>query len=77
MRNVSRKVLKYYASTGQAQDISKADSPFLRELASHSTVLEYSAGKTGLNGILVEDDFSGERYVVLKRNYAMHILLRR
>jgi hypothetical protein len=70
--NVKLSIIKHLIKTGAARDITNATGITSRPF--NSTVIFYSSGASGLNGIVIRDDESGQLYAVAGRVSNLFIL---
>ena len=61
---VTLSVIKRLIATGAAIDVTNAD---IARRPSDSTIIFYSAGINGLNGIVLRDNVNGQLYAVAGR----------
>ena len=68
---VNQSVIKHLIKTGVAIDVSREN---IRRRPYNTTIVFYSAGVNGLNGILLRNDENGQLYAVIGRCNALTIL---
>ena len=69
---VNLSVIKHLIRTGAAVDVT-GDKSITRRPA-NSTILFYSSGINGLNGIVLMDNVTGKLYAVAGRCHPLHTL---
>ena len=69
---VTLSVIKHLIRTGAAVDITNSDRIDRRPL--NSTIVFYSSGINGLNGIVIRDNVNGQLYAVAGRVSNLFIL---
>lgn len=69
---VTLKTIKRMIDTGAAIDITYSNDVNRRPI--NSTVVFYSVGVNGLNGIMIRDDVSGQLFAVVGRVRNLFIL---
>jgi hypothetical protein len=69
---VTLSVIKHLIRTGAAVDITNSDGIGRRPL--NSTIVFYSSGINGLNGIVIRDNVTGQLYAVAGRVSNLFIL---
>lgn len=69
---VPLKTIKRMIDTGAAIDITYSDDVKRRPI--NSTVVFYSVGVNGLNGIMIRDDVTGQLFAVVGRVSNLFIL---
>ena len=69
---VKLSVIKHLIQTGTAADVTHINGITRRPL--NSTVIFYSSGVNGLNGIVIRDNTSGQLYAVAGRVSNLFIL---
>ena len=70
---IKLKAITHMIETGCAEDISYNDG-FTRPL--NSTVIFYSCGVNGVNGVILRDDATGKLYAVRGRCTALYRIIR-
>lgn len=69
---VTLSVIKQLIKTGAAVDITHADGITRRPI--NSTIVFYSTGINGLNGVVIRDNVNGQLYAVAGRVSNLFIL---
>jgi hypothetical protein len=69
---VSLSVIKHLIRTGAAVDVTNADGITRRPI--NSTIVFYSSGVNGLNGIVMRDNVNGQLYAVAGRVSNLFVL---
>lgn len=69
---VNLSVIKHLIRTGAAVDITNADGITRRPY--NSTIIFYSSGINGLNGIVLRNDENGQLYAVVGRVSNLFVL---
>jgi hypothetical protein len=69
---VTLSVIKHMIRTGAAIDVTNDDT--IKRRPPNSTILFYSAGVSGLNGIVLMDNVTGKLYAVAGRSGNLLIL---
>ena len=69
---VTQSVIKHMIKTGAAIDVTYAE--WLKRRPFNSTVIFHSIGQSGLNGIVLRDDTTGDLYAVVGRVSNLFIL---
>ncbi len=75
MFKTTQKELRSFIRMGYAKDYTNATQAEIKELEKKClNRLAYSAGVYGMNGILVEDYETGEKYIVIGRGINLYVL---
>ena len=69
---VTLSIIKHLIRTGAAVDIKNHDGITRRPI--NSTIVFYSAGVNGLNGIVIRDNVTGQLYAVAGRVSNLFVL---
>ena len=68
---VNLSIIKHMIKTGAAIDVTNEN---IRRRPPRSTVIFYSTGANGLNGVVIRDDITGDIYAVAGRVSNLFIL---
>ena len=69
---VNQSVIKHLIKTGAAVDVT-GDKTITRR-PPNSTIVFYSAGINGLNGVVIMDNVTGKMYAAVGRCHPLHVL---
>lgn len=73
MKKYTQKYFKDLVRLGHAADVTHADAEAIKALAHKCEKVGYSAGIYGINGGLLQDPKTGERYVIIGRCSALFV----